>query len=87
MVSAGVAHPLHPRLSTPLLLFFCAFAEQYQSYGAIVVRVARCLVFNWTVWYFGPLSFIKIIIIHDNACVNSSIFCATDIGTVNVRYF
>jgi len=27
------------------------------------------------------------IVIPDNACVNSSIFCAADTGTVSVRYF
>ena len=50
-------------------------------------RVARCPVFNRTVRYFGSLSGIKMIVIPDNTCVNSSIFCATDIGTASVQYF
>src|SRR6218665_2258077 len=50
-------------------------------------RVARCPVFNRTVRYFGSLSGIKMTIIPDNACVNSLIFCDTDIGTSSVRYF
>ena len=51
------------------------------------IRVARCPVFNGTVRYFGPLSSIKIIVIPDNAGVNSSIFCQTDTGTASVWYF
>ena len=50
-----------------------------------ILRVARCPVFSWTVRYFGPLFGIRMIVIPDNASVNSSIFCATNI--VNVRYF
>ena len=52
-----------------------------------IFRVARCPVFSRTVRYFGPLSGIRIIVIPDNASVNSSIFCATNIDTDNVRYF
>ena len=33
------------------------------------IRVARCSVFNWTVWYFGSLSVIKMIEIPDVAHV------------------
>ena len=36
---------------------------------------------------FLPLSNVRMIVIPDNACVNCSIFCATNIDTVNVRYF
>ena len=50
-------------------------------------RVARCSVFNRTVRYFGSLFGIKMAVIPDNACENSSIFCATDTGTASVRYF
>jgi len=50
-------------------------------------RVARCPVFNRTVWYFGSLSGIKMIVIPDDACVNSSIFCATDPVLQSVPYF
>ena len=51
-------------------------------------RVAMCLVFNRTVRYLGSLSGIKIIVSNAGQCMcHSSIFCATDIGTVSVRYF
>jgi len=50
------------------------------------IRVAGCSVINRTVRFSSSLSGIKMIIIPDNACVNSSLF-ATDIGTANVRYF
>src|SRR6218665_1110594 len=50
--------------------------------------VARCPVFNQTVRYFGSMfSGIKMIEVPDNACVNSSIFCATDTETVSAWYF
>jgi len=51
------------------------------------VRVARCPVFNLSVRYFGSLSGIKIIVIPNNAFVNSSIFCAADTGTASLKYF
>ena len=38
------------------------------------LRVARCLVFNRTVWYFDSVSGIKVIAIPDNACVISQYF-------------
>jgi len=37
-------------------------------------RITRCPVFNRTVRYFGSFSGIKMIVIPDTACVNSSIF-------------
>src|SRR6218665_919617 len=40
-----------------------------------IFRVARCPVFSRTVRYFAPLSSIRMIVIPDNASVNSSIFC------------
>jgi len=50
-------------------------------------RVARSPVINRTVRSFDTLSSIKMIVIPDNACVNSSIFCPIDTGTASVRYF
>src|SRR6218665_1307884 len=43
-------------------------------------RVARCPVCNRTVRYFGSSSGVKMIVglIPDNACANSSKFCATN---------
>src|SRR6218665_520299 len=52
-----------------------------------IFRVARCPVFSRTVRYFGPLLDIRMIVIPDKASVNSSIFFATNIDIVNVRYF
>ena len=53
-----------------------------------VCRVVRCPVFNRTVRYnSGSLSGIEMIVIPDNACCNSSIFCATKTGTASVWYF
>src|SRR6218665_1626939 len=40
-----------------------------------------------TVRYFGSMYCVKMIIIPESACVNSSIFCATDTSTASVRYF
>jgi len=37
--------------------------------------------------YFGSLSGIKMIVIPDNECVNSSIFCTTDTGTQCQGFF
>jgi len=51
----------------------------------VAFRVARCPVFNQTAGILA-LSSIKMIIIPDNACANSSIFWATDTGNVSVRY-
>lgn len=55
----------------------------------MLTRVARCPVLNRTVRYFGSLFGIKMIVIGlpVNACANSSIFCATNMSTTNVRYF
>jgi len=50
-------------------------------------RVARCPVFYRTVRYFGSLSVIILIVIPDNACVNSSIVCVKYTGTASIRYF
>ena len=51
------------------------------------IRVARCPVFNQIVQYFGSLSGIKMMVMPENACVSSSMFCATVTGTASVRYF
>src|SRR6218665_3108861 len=51
-----------------------------------MTRFARCPLFNRTP-VFWPLSGVKMIAIPDNACVNSSIFCATDTVTASDRYF
>jgi len=57
------------------------------TYAIIFSGVASCPAFNRTVRCFDSLSGIKMVVIPDNACVNSLIFCATDTGTASVRYF
>src|SRR6218665_120444 len=50
-------------------------------------RAARYPVFTRTVRYFRSLSGIRMTIILDNACANSSTFCASNTETASVRYF
>src|SRR6218665_1421777 len=43
--------------------------------------------FKRTVRYFCSVSGIKMLLIPYNSCINSLIFCATDVGTASVRIF
>jgi len=64
--------------------------EKFKAYVILhqtKARVARCLVFNRTVWYFDSLSSIKMTVIPDNPWVNSSIFRVTDTGTSQCSVF
>src|SRR6218665_1645760 len=51
-------------------LHVCQGIDSHRNYDKLTrIRVARCSVFNWTVWYFGSLSVIKMIVIPDVAHV------------------
>jgi len=93
-------HSINNNYETQSLRFFALVTNTIKLNSIIIIAMTnnssftlnlgllrRCPVFNRTVQYFGSLSGIKMMVIPDNALVNSSIFCATDIGTVNVRYF
>src|SRR6218665_3323759 len=58
-----------------VLLINVTFVHPPRLPLSLACRAARCLIFNWTIWYFGFLSSIKMTVISDNAWVNSSIFC------------
>ena len=82
------AHPTGTSCLSPLETFFqynliSSTSTWKPPYLSVKTRVARCPVFNWTVWYFGSLSSIKLIVIPYNACAISQIFCAKH----NVQYF
>src|SRR6218665_927319 len=80
-----IEYPL--RYSDTLVLGDSLFRDTGLLLSTLETSVARCLLFNRTVRYFGFLSGIKMILIPENACVNNSIFCATDIDTVRSGIF